>query len=426
MNQHKRVGTVLVILGWCLIAALTLYPTPQSAETNNAISMWCLVCGDLGLVDVALNCMLFIPLGLGLGLRGLSRRRALLIIFATTFTVELLQLKVIAGRDASLSDLLTNTLGGLLGYALALWWRPIILPRPRVSLALAIAGSTAWLGVQAFSAWAMSRSMPQSVYYGQWAPELAHLEQFTGTVTAVHLNGQPLPGYQLDASEAVRSDLLASRSILDVTARSGDSTTGLAPIFSIFDDRQREILLLGQNGNDLVFRIRTRSDRLRLRGPSIVVPHGLPRNHGEPFQVQAEVGPGYYRLNVEVGGTEISRSLRVSPSWGWTLLLPFNHEFGREMPWLTMLWIGGLLLPVGYWAGRSDRPGRTGGVAALILVLLLGLWAVPYGFSLRPGDLTEWLAGFLGGTVGWMLGRWSAAQAPSAPTPPRPKPTTTQ
>ena len=100
-----------MILGWCMIAGLTLYPTPDAAAANNAISMWCLVCGELGVVDVTLNCLLFVPLGLGIGIRGVSRWRALILIVATTLTVELLQLKLIIGRDASLSDVLTTQPG---------------------------------------------------------------------------------------------------------------------------------------------------------------------------------------------------------------------------------------------------------------------------------------------------------------------------
>lgn len=415
-----------MILGWCMIAGLTLYPTPDAAAANNAISMWCLVCGELGVVDVTLNCLLFVPLGLGIGIRGVSRWRALILIVATTLTVELLQLKLIIGRDASLSDVLTNTAGGLLGYFLAGWWRRILLPRPRTALVFAIAGSAAWLGIQSVTGWAFSRSMPRSEYYGQWAPELGHLERFTGSVQSVELNGRTLPGFRLKSSEAVRRDLLGPRGVLDVIATTGDSTAGLAPIFSIFDDQQREILILGQDGTDLVFRIRTRSSSLKLRGPSLNIPDALPGKPGVPFTAKAEFGTGWYRVSANTNGGSLSREMHESASWGWTLLLPFDHAFGGEMPWLTMLWVGGLLLPVGYWAGRSGRLTQASAAGALLVLLVLGLWAIPAGFGLHHGVPTEWFAGLSGSTVGWILGRWSGRERVLAPAPARPDQAATQ
>ena len=74
----------------------------------------CLLCGDQSILDAVLNSLLFIPLGLGLRLAGMSRRRAFAIGLVTTITVETLQLGI-PGRDTSLGDIFTNSFGGLLG-----------------------------------------------------------------------------------------------------------------------------------------------------------------------------------------------------------------------------------------------------------------------------------------------------------------------
>src|SRR4051812_50197584 len=84
----------------------------------------------MGLVDVLLNILLFVPYGFGLRLSGLSRLRTMLIIMATTSTIELTQYLFLPGRDASLSDLFTNTAGGALGLLLAEQWRVVLAPAP--------------------------------------------------------------------------------------------------------------------------------------------------------------------------------------------------------------------------------------------------------------------------------------------------------
>ncbi|MEO8200743.1 MAG: VanZ family protein [Gemmatimonadota bacterium] len=406
MIPHKKLGLVIAILGWGFIAAMTLYPTPESAKTNATISIWCLVCGDLGVVDVILNCILFIPLGVGLGWCGISRWRAILLIAGTTFAVELLQLRIITGRDASLSDLLTNATGGILGLFLAGWWPRVLLPRPRVSLALALTGAACWVGIQGFTGWALERALPRSEYFGQWAPELAQFERFTGTVTSVTLNDRVLPGYRLDASNLVREALLAPHGTIRIMGATGEPTPGVAPIFSIFDDHQRQILIVGQNGRDVMFRIRTRSDGLKLRGTAIKLEGALPGEAGKPFTVQAEFGNGFYRLSVQAEDRSISRDLSEHASWGWSFLLPFEHAFGKEMAWLSMTWIAGLLFPIGYWAGRSRLLHPLAAGVGIAILLVLGLRVAPTTFDLAPGVFSEWIIGLLGSWAGWRFGRW--------------------
>ena len=67
---------------------------------------------------MAANILMFLPLGAGLALAGIRPRRAMAAIVALTVTVELLQYTVIPGRDGALDDILSNTVGGLLGIGL--------------------------------------------------------------------------------------------------------------------------------------------------------------------------------------------------------------------------------------------------------------------------------------------------------------------
>lgn len=406
-SRQKKAGLILVAVGWFLVFALTLYPTPEDVVTA-ATSMWCLVCGEMGLTDVALNVILFVPLGIGLGLLGVYRSRGIAAVVLTTFTIEVLQLSVVSGRDASLSDLITNSIGGGIGYLLGRHWRQVFFTSPRISLWLAAVGVAGWVLVQGFTGWALQRTLPRSVYYGQWAPVLGQFEPFTGTVVSARLDRMPLPGTRLPSSAAVREALLTAQSVLEVRALTGTPTADLAPIFSIFDDRQREIVLLGQNGIDLVYRLRTRGGALRLRSPALRLTGVLPTEPGARVDLRARYTPGRYHLEAEIGDKSFSQDLALSVSWGWTFLLPFDHAFGAEMLWLTTLWIAGLLVPVGYYAARSQAvSGRTAAVT-LVILLSIGLAIIPALSHLDLVHPIEWIAGIAGAVIGFCLGKRSA------------------
>jgi VanZ like family len=122
LSRH-RIGRLLAVVGLLFIAAATLTPLPQQSAAAAATPLWCLVCGEDGGVDVLNNILLFVPLGLGLRLMRLRTSHVVLLAASVSLAIELLQLIVITGRDASLSDLLTNTLGswtGALGGSIAL------------------------------------------------------------------------------------------------------------------------------------------------------------------------------------------------------------------------------------------------------------------------------------------------------------------
>src|SRR3712207_2032131 len=101
-RRARRAGRLVGALALAFVAVATLTPTPGTPPTPPT----CIVCGRVGGVDVLLNVLLFVPLGLGLRLAGLSRWRALALAGLTTLGIESLQFAVVTGRDASLSDLL--------------------------------------------------------------------------------------------------------------------------------------------------------------------------------------------------------------------------------------------------------------------------------------------------------------------------------
>src|SRR2546422_9314486 len=110
LNSQRRLAVGLLALTLIAIAVMTLYPAPDDVVAVERATFWCLICGELGLVDVLLNLLLFVPYGVALFLLGIPWRKASILILASTIAIELLQLTMVSGRDASLSDVLTNSL----------------------------------------------------------------------------------------------------------------------------------------------------------------------------------------------------------------------------------------------------------------------------------------------------------------------------
>jgi glycopeptide antibiotics resistance protein len=71
------------------------------------------------LLEAGANILLFLPFGAALWLRGFSIGTAALYGFALSAVVEAAQWFVISGRTTSLDDVALNTLGAVLGQALA-------------------------------------------------------------------------------------------------------------------------------------------------------------------------------------------------------------------------------------------------------------------------------------------------------------------
>src|ERR1700686_5544677 len=93
----RRFSFALVVLSLGAIAWLTLRPAHASSSPID--SHLCLVCGPYGGVDILLNTLLFVPLGVGLSLRGLSPRKAAKPCFAASASIETAQRFIVTGRS---------------------------------------------------------------------------------------------------------------------------------------------------------------------------------------------------------------------------------------------------------------------------------------------------------------------------------------
>lgn len=129
VSPPERHWRALAWAGFAAILAATLYPDPEAAANVALTPLLCLICGVNGGTDVILNLLLFMPFATGLRLSGWSWRRVTVACATLSFGVELCQYLGIPGRDASLSDLLTNTTGGSVAAAAAPLLRGALLRR---------------------------------------------------------------------------------------------------------------------------------------------------------------------------------------------------------------------------------------------------------------------------------------------------------
>lgn len=398
---QRKAGLLALAAGAVAVALLTLLPHPGQEELVRATPPTCLVCGSLGGVDVILNVLLFVPVGLGLGLLGVPWPLVAAVGLGASGLVELLQMEVVAGRDASLSDLITNSAGTILGAGLGRNWRRLLFPSPRTSRALATGWGLAWLALATATGAGLDPVPTDAPWYGQWAPELGHLDRFRGEVLSARAGGAPLPPGRRDDTPAWRERLTRPGFAVTATIRAGPPPARLAPIVSVFDAEQEEIVLLGQWGNDLVYRVRMAPARLRLRNPAVRLPGGLDAPPGTEVRIEGGTrGPRFVLASDRPGG-RLGRVVPFSPQWTWALLLPYDHALGPEAGALTALWLFGLLLPVGWWGGRSGR----GGAWVTGLLLLAGVAGVRASLGFDPAPAGEWLGAGAGLVLGLLLAR---------------------
>ncbi|HEX7090762.1 MAG TPA: VanZ family protein [Longimicrobiales bacterium] len=370
----------------CILLA-TLFPSRQIPPPTPVL---CLVCGDAGLSDVLANIILFFPFGAALAALGSRARRALLFGVTLSFSVELAQ-HVIPGRDPSLSDVVFNTLGAGLG-ARAWRWVPLLLrPTPALASRLARAAALAAAAVLGFTTYALAPAFPDSVYYAQWTPDLGHLTLYEGRVLDARIGSLPLPPPRLADSPRV-ARLLRSGTRLHVRAVAGPRPPALASIFSIYDEQQREVILVGADREDLVVRVRTRAQALRLDHPDLRLAGALARiPAGGELAITVRRQPGRDGYCVELNGVA-SCGVRHPLGIGWALLF-FSERFPEPLKQLlTVAWVAALVCPAAFWA----RSGRDIGLAAgIIAAAFLGAPAASVLVGLSAPDLAGAAAGLL-------------------------------
>jgi hypothetical protein len=400
-HPARRVGILLAVAGAAAILGLTLVPHPDQASYSALTPLLCLVCGDTGGADVFLNILLFVPMATGLRLLGWSWLRVVATAALVSLAVECLQYFVVSGRDASLSDLLTNTGGAAIAAAVAPWLPDLVTPAPRAAPRRLVGAAVVWLAALGVSALAMMPWVPGNPLRSDCTRNEEIADDFARTVRSVVLNGVLLPcDGEVLRDARLREAMRAGAITLDVVVVSGNPDRSRALIHTV-RGRGRLLLMLAQHRRSAAFTAPTASRRLRLFSPILRLPEAFPPAAGLSVEIHAGVRDRRMWISSRHSGAGATMDLALSPSQGWSVLFPWGIDPGRPFRLVTAIWIAGLILPVGYFAaGVRSRPL---GVGAIALGLGAGLWVLPRLAGYPPVHWSEWAGGAAGAALGWAL-----------------------
>ncbi len=365
---------MLVTAAALVIMVATLTPVPGAASTGSPL---CIACGQRGVADFLSNVMLFAPLGIGLVLLGVSLRRTALIGVLFSAGVEAAQLGIIAGRDANIGDVVSNGAGAAVGWWLGHtrdWW---LRPDPGSLRRFAGVGA-ATLVLLLGGLLLFTPALPDTTYYLQWTARFGGMQPYEGRVLASRFGALELAGppWKIEQRDSVRTALHSG--VIDVMLVTGPPPTGLAPIVSIYDTYGREIMLLGADGNDFVYRYRTRADALRFDRADLVledVLRGPPIGSTAPLRLEQDRGGACLTID---DVRRCGRGFTIGETWS---LLMFPDGWSNAVRGvMSLAWLFGAFLPTGFLARR-----RRLALAAIILVGGI-LFVVPplIGFAATP------------------------------------------
>lgn len=418
-SRHPTVSrdlrrTLPVLLSIGAIALATLSPQPPLATSSHPL---CVFCGDIGAVDFLLNIGLFVPLGFALAVRGASLRKGMGIVAATTLAVELLQLRIIPGRDASLGDLLANSIGGLAG--MVLWHARLTLlrPLPAAGLRLCAAGSAAPATILVLTALALLPRPTTARHFLQFYPERPQFDAFGGRVLALTIDSLALPVYRRPASYELTVHPAGPNLRIHAVATAGHAPRRVAPIIRIVSGPD-ESAMLGRRRDDLVFRRRLQATIWKLRTPIVAAADVFrrcvdgwcaPAAQTDTIEVAAITTPSGIALSVTAHGETRSGTFSPSVGLGWSMLLPFDLPLRSRHGIWSALWLAALFTPASYWAAWAARreaaaPWRLAAPLIVVAAAVGGFVVAPLivGFPLTPAH--ELAGAAAGGVLGAVLG----------------------
>jgi VanZ like family len=377
-----RWGVLLLIVWLAVLGTITLLPSTQRDLPPEV----CLICGERGAADALLNLLFFVPFGFLLTRRS-GLRAGLIWPVVVSFVVELLQ-HAIPGRNPSLGDIFFNGLGGAIGATIG-WFGPWLDARHRRLTAVAFgAALAASVGGLALTAWLSAPAPPDAPYYGQWTADLGHYDHYQGRVLRAVIGDDPLPQGLLPEWPRMRARVRAHEAVT-VDALAGPAPADVAPVLSVYDAEQREVFLVGLDGDDVVVHYRTRAadwrlDYMEQRARDLAA--GV--RPGDTLRFAVDPGPN--GMDITLNGRTVHLA-EPRLARGWQLLI------GADLPWLDALWLFALFLPTGLFAA-SLRALVAGG--AIMLALLIGL---PFFTWTAPTAAWAVVVGVMGLVGGWVV-----------------------
>lgn len=393
---------IVAMAAVAVILFTTLRANPAQVDRVAETAWRCLVCGEAGVTDVLLNLILFAPLGLALGCLGWRWQRALPMMLLLTIAIESSQALFLAGRDASLSDVLANSLGGGLGFALAttrsLAAAPTATLARRMAAVLVLLSSTTWLA----TGWGLRvAGDAPTPWVGQRLRQWRGHDAFAGTMGEATLNGIVLPNDPVDPTPMLRDS-----TTLRLALTRNDTTIPLRPVslLRIVDRRGRTVLGVDQRGDALHVGIRMRASRFLVRTPVWSFEHAVRRMPvGTTWRGEWRWLPDRVELRYDTGDgtTEVAESRPLSVALGWVFVHPFAAVVGPLAPWWTALWLLLWGAPLGWCLAWVRGPERLAWALVACCSLVGASWAT--AIPVRGTEVAQWIGAL---ALGYCAARW--------------------
>lgn len=409
----RRSASLAAALLVVAILLLTLWPLPEQSYRASLSHVTCLVCGDQGAQDVIQNIIMLLPLGLALGLAGAGPGRAALAGFGLSLFVEVLQYSVVSGRDASLSDVVTNTAGAALGAALAPHLSTFLRPGRRAAARLGLATTALWAGLWLFGAWAMEGNVGAGHWRGRFPGDLPDAPALSGDAVEASIDDAPLGLTPASLPRNVEERFARDSFTLLLAVRPGSPIAWRENVITIIDvdetragENNQLVLTLNRVRPRALLSFRVNASRVRLRTPSFNLGPAFDVPPGGAVSLEVTRARGTLRATADRGGEVLTTWYRIGPELLWAILAPRTPHPGFEWIIETFLWPAVLLAIAGYWCGRS----RYRGTLLLALALaMLGQAVTPRLFAVADQSALGW-AMLLGGLIlGFLTGRVNRA-----------------
>jgi hypothetical protein len=383
------VGWALTIVACLAIAYGTLSPRPGMSGREGYAAV-CRICDGTPGVDVIANVVLFIPLGVGLILSGMRPVRALLVMAGMTTAIELAQLRLVPGRDASVVDIVTNLTGALVGVLVGRRWRTLVSPDARAAASLAVGAAATFLAVVGATSVALTPSLPSPPWQSNRGPgsELGP----SSRILDVRVAGQPvMVDDTVRNAAAVRAGLLAGKPVIvsAIVPRDPAQSTHLAQILDFDID---DIVVMSRVRDDAVFHLRNAGRDARLREVAVRLTGFFREPGSDTVRVTGAWERGSLVIAGQRGSTIREYALPLTASLGWAFLLP-NGGVGPSYTPVSAAWLAILLFPFAYWSTLAAR-ASSGAVrwrvvqAMVIAAALLGPSQI---LPLAPPRWWEWV-----------------------------------
>jgi hypothetical protein len=384
-TRTRAIGIGITIAAAITIGFLTLSPEQLQWDQVECCQT----------TDFVLNIALFIPLGIGLGVTGFSGLAALLAGAVLSGVIELSQVSLVTGRDASLHDVVSNAFGAGAGVFFAhhwetrqVWWKWVGGALSGVFIMSAILGP-----------WLVLPDYPSGrPWYSQWQHDFRAMATFPGRVLSFTMQSIELPDGVVEYPERLQQAIERSDStVISLRIETGPPVRGRAQLAGLVVGWPGPwIIHLVQEDTSLLVRSRLKMSSAGFASPTLRMPGALPATAGDTVGVRVSISPKAIRILVD-GPAPTQETFRLSTDWAWAAFLPI-----RELGVDTRDWIRGaatLLALFLLGLGARGKPWLQG---FGILAWLLG---GPLLFGLSPASGMVMAFGFLGLVLGNLVGR---------------------